>query len=438
MTTPSACSSSGNSGRGARLMGRLEELARITEEPDRLTRRFLSAAHMQAADVVARWMREAGLATSTDALGTIHGRLEGVRPGLPALVLASHIDTVVDGGRYDGALGVLTAIAAAEEIRDRASPLPFALEVYAFGDEEGVRFPTTLLSSLAVAGRLKPKWLESRDNDGISVSEALDARGLDRGAIPAIARKKEDILAYFELHIEQGPQLEAAGIPLGAVTGMSGPVRLEVTVKGEAGHAGTVPMDQRRDALAAASEMILAVEQAAASDPLVVGTVGRLTIEPGAVNVIPGLARFTIDLRSPDDARRGEAEQAIRKAVAAIAGRRSVAAETVIMHHGRALAFDPEIIEACEKAIRRVGIEPLTLHSGAGHDAIAFVGFCPTGMMFVRCLKGISHNPAKSITLEDADIAQRALVAFVDVMAERHAERPGPKQRRAKVAMRRQ
>jgi allantoate deiminase len=417
-------------------MQRLEELASFTEEPGRLTRRYLSQAHMQAADLVAQWMRQAGLATSTDALGSVHGRLEGAIPGLPALVLGSHIDTVIDGGKYDGALGVLTAIAAVEEIGERGDPLPFALEVYAFGDEEGVRFPTTLLSSLAVAGRLNPEWLESRDSDGISVAEALAALGLDRAAIPGIARRKEEILAYFELHIEQGPQLDAAGLPLGVVTGMSGPVRLEVSVKGEAGHAGTVPMDKRRDALAAASEMILAVEAAAASHTAVVGTVGRLLVEPGAINVIPGHSRFTLDLRSPDDARRGQVEAAIRRAVADIAGRRRVEANIAILHQGRALDFDADIIAACATAIRRTGVEPLELHSGAGHDAIAFVGFCPTGMMFVRCRDGISHNPAEQITLEDADIAQRALVAFVDVMAERFARGSGPRQRRTKAAMR--
>ncbi|KAB2848873.1 MAG: allantoate amidohydrolase [Hyphomicrobiaceae bacterium] len=415
-------SGSSNRGRGARLMQRLDELAAFSEEPGRLTRRYLSASHIEAAQRVEHWMREAGLATSIDALGTVRGRLEGARPHLPALLLASHIDTVRDAGKYDGALGVLAAIAAAEEIRERGRPLPFALEVYAFGDEEGIRFPTTLMSSLAVSGRLAPNCLDGEDAEGIPVKDALAARGLDPAGIAAIARKAEDIVAYFELHIEQGPQLEAAGIALGAVSGMSGPLRLEVTVNGEAGHAGTVPMGQRRDALSAAAEMVLAVESAAAQDPLVVGTVGRLTVEPGAVNVIPGLVRFTIDLRSPDDARRGEAERAIRSAVAAIAQRRKVEANIAIMHQGPALAFDPQIIEACRTAIRRVGVEPLTLHSGAGHDAISFVGFCPTGMMFVRCLKGISHNPSESITLEDGDIAQRALVAFVDVLAERRVE----------------
>lgn len=431
MSTHDPRSGSGNLGRGARLMQRLEALAKFSEEEGRLTRRYLSPAHMQAAGVVAEWMRGAGLTTSTDALGTIRGRLEGKVPGLPALVLASHIDTVVDGGKYDGALGVLAAIAVAEEISERRTPLPFALEVYAFGDEEGVRFPTTLLSSLAVTGRLKPEWLESRDEAGISVKEALAACGLDAGAVSGIARRKDEILAYFELHIEQGPQLEAAGLPLGAVTGMSGPIRLEVTIKGEAGHAGTVPMGRRQDALAAAAEIILAVEAIAAGDPMLVATVGRLFVEPGAVNVIPGGARFTIDLRSPKDDHRGKAETAIRAAVAATAERRKVEAAITVMHRGRALAFDPHIIDACQAAIRRVGIEPLTLHSGAGHDAISFVGFCPTGMLFVRCLKGISHNPAESITLEDADLAQRALLAFVDVMAERHAAPIGGKTGRA-------
>jgi allantoate deiminase len=408
-------------------MHRLDELARFSEEPGRLTRRYLSASHMEAARHVEQWMQEAGLATSIDALGTVRGRLEGKRPGLPALLLASHIDTVVDAGKYDGALGVVTAIAVAEEIHERDIPLPFALEVLAFGDEEGVRFPTTLLSSLAVSGRLKPEWLNSRDVDGLSVAEALAARGLDPSGIAAIARKPEDFVAYFELHIEQGPQLEAAGIALGAVSGMSGPLRLEIAVTGEAGHAGTVPMQRRRDALAAASEMVLAVERIAAADPLLVATVGRLIVAPGAINVIPGLVRFSIDLRSPDDARLAEGEKAIRAAIDAIGRQRQVGHEITVLHKGRALAFDAVIIEACQTAIRRVGVEPLTLHSGAGHDAISFVGYCPTGMMFVRCLKGISHNPAESISLEDADLAQRALVAFVDVMAERHADMARPK-----------
>ncbi len=245
----------------------------------------------------------------TDEIGNIAGRYEGSRTGLPALLLGSHLDTVRDAGMFDGMLGVLTAIACVEALVRQPRALPFAIEVIGFGDEEGVRFGTAMLGSHAVAGSFAAEWLSRRDADGVSMETALWEFGLDPGATPRAARRREDILAYVELHIEQGPVLEQRSLPVGVVTSINGVTRLEITLAGRAGHAGTVPMDQRRDALAAAAECILAVEARCRAEPGMVGTVGQVRASPGAINVIPGQAQFSIDLRAGEDARRRAAQE---------------------------------------------------------------------------------------------------------------------------------
>ena len=282
-----------------RIMQRLEALAALTSDPPRLTRVFLSEEHRRANELVAGWLGEAGMRVRVDAIGNVIGRVEGKARGLPALLLGSHLDTVRDAGRYDGMLGVVTAIECAHHIG--AGVLPFALEVIGFGDEEGVRFGSTLLGSRAVAGTLDLKVLEATDQDGRTLAEALRRFGLDPQALGSAARRREELLAYVELHIEQGPVLERAGLPVGCVTSINGATRLQVRMQGMAGHAGTVPMAARQDALAAAAEAILAVEQRCCQEQHLVGTVGRIDASPGAVNVIPGECRFTIDVRAPED-----------------------------------------------------------------------------------------------------------------------------------------
>src|SRR5258705_4025393 len=279
----------------SRIMQRCDALARHSELSGGLTRVFLSPQGRAANEAVLGWMREAGMQARLDPIGNVVGRFEGERPGLPCLMLGSHLDTVRDAGRYDGMLGVISAIECVDFLDKQKTRLPFAIEVVGFGDEEGVRFGTTMLGSRAIAGTLEPSELEAKDAQGVSIAEALRAFGLDPARIGEAKRQQGQVLAYAELPIQQGPVLEAEGLPVGVVTAINGFSRLRVTLTGTAGNAGTVPMHLRRDALAAAAECVLAVERIAKSDPELVGTVGRIEASPGAINVIPGRVVFTVD-----------------------------------------------------------------------------------------------------------------------------------------------
>jgi allantoate deiminase len=398
---------------GPALMARLDALAAFTEVPGQLTRRYLSQAHMEAMRQVGAWMADAGMSVRTDPLCSVFGRYEGQAPGRPALMLGSHIDTVLDAGCYDGALGVLAAIAVVAELSRRGERLEHAVEVAAFGEEEGSRFPTHILTSSALIGAVEPAQLEARDAAGISVREALAAAGGDAGACGACARRKGEIAAYLELHIEQGPVLEERGLPLGAVTAINGSVRSRVAVTGFAGHAGTVPMGSRRDALAAASEMIVAVEAVAAQEAELVATVGRISALPGAQNVIPGRVEFTIDMRSPSDAVRERSHAALMARMREIAGRRGVGIDIDTYQKNPATPLDGAVIDTVTEAIAACGHEPLRLPSGAGHDAGVMARHCPSGMIFLRCKDGISHNPAESITVDDAGLGVQALLETI-------------------------
>ena len=398
---------------GPALMARLDALAAFTEVEGQLTRRYLSPAHIAAMRQVEAWMAAAGMSVRTDPLMSVFGRYEGHAPGAPAIMIGSHIDTVIDAGRYDGNLGVLAAIAVVAELRDRGERLEHAVEVVAFGEEEGSRFSAHILTSSALVGAVGPELLEVRDADGISVREALARAGGNAQAYRDCVRPRGEIAAFLELHIEQGPVLETQGKALAAVTAVNGSVRSRVTVSGFAGHAGTVPMGQRRDALAAASEMILAVERIGGSEPELVATVGRIAALPGAQNVIPGRVAFTIDMRSPDDAVRDRAHGALVPALEETARRRGVQVEIDTYQRNAATALDPLVIDAVSEAIAACGQEPLRLPSGAGHDAMIMAGHCPSGMLFLRCRDGISHNPAESITVDDADLGVQALLEAV-------------------------
>jgi allantoate deiminase len=404
---------------GPDLMARLDALAAFTEIEGQLTRRYLSPAHVAAMRQVEAWMAEAGMSVRTDPLLSVLGRYEGRSPGAPAIMLGSHIDTVVDAGRYDGNLGVLAAIAAVAGLRDRGERLDHAIEVAAFGEEEGSRFSAHILTSSALIGAVGPELLQVRDADGITVREALARAGGNADAYRECVRARGEIAAYLELHIEQGPILEAQGAALGAVTAINGSVRLAVTVTGFAGHAGTVPMGRRRDALAAASEMILGVERIGGSEPDLVATVGRIGALPGAQNVIPGRVSFTVDMRSPSDAVRDRAHGALVPVLHEIAKRRGVEVEEDTYQRNAATALDPVVIDAASQAIAACGQPPLRLPSGAGHDAMIMARVCPSGMLFLRCKDGISHNPAESITVEDADLGVRALLEAARLLDKR-------------------
>jgi allantoate deiminase len=396
-----------------RIMQRCDALARHSELPGGLTRVFLSPEWRAAADLVLGWMREAGMQASLDAIGNAVGRYEGERAALPCLMLGSHLDTVRDAGKYDGMLGVITAIECVHLLNAGRQRLPFAIEVVGFGDEEGVRFGTTLLGSRAIAGTLDPQILDARDANGVSIAQALRQSGLAPDQVPSLGRKRGEVLAYVELHIEQGPVLEAEGLPVGVVTAINGFSRLRATLRGEAGHAGTVPMKLRRDALAAAAECVLAVERIARGRPELVATVGRLEALPGAINVIPGEARFTVDVRAPANASREQAVAAVRAEITRIAQARRVAFEIETLQELGSSACAPWLMAQLERAVEAEGVRALRLPSGAGHDGMALKALADIAMLFVRCERGISHHPAEAISAQDAGTGARVLHRFI-------------------------
>jgi allantoate deiminase len=416
---------------GARTRALLDDLATITDEPGRITRLYLSPAHGRARDRVADWMRAAGLDVAIDALGSVRGRRAAGGPASGAagnrrLLVGSHIDSVIDAGRYDGCLGVVAGIVVAEELAARGVALPFGLEIVAFGDEEGVRFPSNLSSSAALAGGFRPEWLAGRDADGVSFAEALRAFGGDPDGIAGCAVDPEAVIGYLELHIEQGPVLEHGGAPLGVVTSIAGASRLRIVVDGEAGHAGTVPMALRRDAFAAVAELAVAVESVARADDganALVATIGRVEVAPGAINVVPGRVVATLDLRAASDAPRDAALIRIRDAAAAIAGRRGVSIVFEPMSETPTVPMDAALQDLVAAGAGRLGLAAPRLSSGAGHDAQAMARRFPAAMLFVRSVGGISHNPAEFTEEADLGLAVAALLNAVLLIAEREAAR---------------
>ncbi|MCU4181224.1 allantoate amidohydrolase [Bosea sp. BH3] len=406
---------------GARAFAALAGLNRFSDEPGKLTRLYLSPAHRQAAEWVKGAMEVAGLSAFIDAAGSVQGRRDGAAAGHPSVMIGSHIDTVKDGGRFDGNLGVVAGILVAQALRDAGITLPFPLEVVAFGDEENVRFPTHLSTSEALAGRYDPAWLDGRDADGVKLSDALVAFGGNPAGIPALARKPGSIRAYLELHIEQGPVLEAENEPVGIVTTINAQSRARVRITGEAGHAGTVPMALRKDALTAAAEMALALEAIAGSHELAVGTVGVFRPNPGATNVVPGAVEFTIDFRAPKNETLASMETAIRARFAEIATRRGVGLDIVPYARAEAVPMDPALQEALAAGVTKTGSNLATrrLPSGAGHDAMSMAAVAPAAMLFVRNEKGISHSPLENMTEADAGIAIRVMLETILELAER-------------------
>jgi len=382
--------------RARRVLERADLLGAVSEEPGRLVRRYATEAMRGANALVAQWMEEAGLEVRTDAAGNLLGRSGGEGP---ALLLGSHLDTVVDAGRYDGPLGVLVAL---EVVATRTAPL----EVVAFADEEGVRFGTSFLGSSALAGRLDPEVLDRTDRDGVRLADALRAFGGDPDALPTAARAPGELRGYVEVHIEQGPVLEQRELPVGVVTAIAGQSHGEVAFGGKAGHAGTVPMAQRHDALAAAAELVLAVE-AVARERGVVATVGTLHVAPGARNVIPARAALQLDVRAAEDHARLATVEAIEARARAVAARRGVGLDWTVREASPAVALQTDALAA---AVEAAGLPLALLPSGAGHDAAMLAALTPAAMLFVRCREGISHHPGESV--ERADVA--AVIAVLD------------------------
>ena len=395
------------------VIGRCRELATVSEEAGRLTRPFASAAMARANALVGGWMEEAGMATRTDAAGNLVGHLPGSELDAGTLLLGSHLDTVCDAGAFDGALGVLLAIACVERLRAREITLPFAVDVYGFADEEGLRYGTAYLGSRAVAGTFDAALFALADAEGIHLRDALTAFGGDPVAIASAARP--DAIGYLEAHMEQGPVLERANAAVGVVTAIAGQSRAQVAFTGEAGHAGTVPMAARRDAACALAEFVLAVEEAGRAAPGLVATVGQLAASPGAPNAIPGEATASLDVRHPDDAVRAAAVAGLLDRATAIGVARDVGVRWEPRMDAPAVAMDPGLVDALAAAARGAPRLP----SGAGHDAVALAASMPVGMLFVRCAGGVSHTPAESVDPADAEAALDVLFAAVCSLAVR-------------------
>ena len=400
---------------GEEIVGRINQLAAISEVPQHLARIFLTREHRTAAELIMGWMRSAGMTAHLDAIGNVCGRYEGDRPGLPCLMLGSHYDTVRDAGKWDGPLGLITAISCVGDLARRGRRFPFAIEVIGFADEEGVRFASTLLGSRAVAGTFVESALAVKDETGVSMRRALIEFGLDPEHIGAAARSRRELYAYIELHIEQGPVLEAHNLPVGVVTAIAGATRLAARLTGMAGHAGTVPMRLRQDALTGAAECIGAIEEFCRTDEGgLVGTVGYIHAMPGATNVIPGQVSFTIDIRAPTDAHRKRAVTDIVRQIEAIARRRKLSLQVDVTHENRTVPCAPWLKQQVAEAIEAEGFAVFELPSGAGHDGMAMIDIADVGMIFVRCRGGISHHPDEHVELADADAGARVLLRLVE------------------------
>jgi allantoate deiminase len=400
----------------ALIAGWCDELAAVTEEPGRITRVYLSPEHARVNAIVAGWMRDAGLSTWQDAAGNLHGRVDGATPDAPVLLLGSHLDTVVDAGRYDGIVGVLMAIRTVARVT-ADGPLPVALEVIAFSDEEGTRFGKALLGSSAVAGVWDESWWDLTDGDGVTLRDAFTRFGLDPSRVHEAAVEPSALAGYLEAHIEQGPYLEQAGQALGVVTSIASARRFTVEAVGEARHAGGTPYDRRHDALLAAAEAALAVERICRASQHV-GTVGTMTVEPGAVNVVPGLARFSVDLRGEFDEGRDAVWDEITKAFALIGERRGVSVEPTEVHRAPAVFCAPRLMDAVRAGIESTGEpRPIELFSRAGHDAMSLGLVTDVAMLFLRNPDGISHHPDEFVSTEDIALGLDALAVAVGRVA---------------------
>jgi len=401
---------------GAEIIAMHDRLTAFSDEEGALTCTYLRPAHRATAALIRDYMLAAGLEVEVDAVANVVGRWRCGVAGAKTLITGSHYDTVTDGGKYDGRLGILLPIIVAQHLKHSGTRLPFDLEIDAFCEEEGVRFKSTFLGSSAIAGSFDDAVLDNLDADGISMREAMREAGFDPAKIPAIARDPNALAGYVEVHIEQGPVLLDEGRALGIVTAIAGSVRSVVRITGLAGHAGTVPMGSRRDAATAAAEIVLAVEKHCSTAPGLVGTVGKLDVPHGAINVIPGRCELSIDIRAGDDRVRDAAVAAVQAEIEAIAARRRVRIEVQRVLTAAGAPCDARLQRQFDDAIVRITGEaaPRHLPSGAGHDAMKMATITPVGMLFVRCGNGgISHNPAETMTADDADVAARVFADFL-------------------------
>jgi allantoate deiminase len=395
-----------------------DALRQHSEETDQLTRRFATPAMQQANAVVAGWMRNAGMTVHQDNIGNLRGRYPTSRSDAPTLLLGSHLDTVRNAGKYDGTLGVLVALACVQQLHDDEQRLPFAIEIVAFANEEGLRYPTAYLGSTVFAGTFDPAQLDLVDGDGISLREAIRRTGGDPTALSSDMRSPHDLLGYLEVHIEQGPVLEAQNLSVGIVSAIQGQSRFALRFAGEAGHAGTVPMALRRDALCAAAEFILDVEQVAQEHAGLVATVGHVSAQPGASNVIPGDVTLSLDVRHPTDAVRHQACAELHERATSIGARRKIDMTWEVLMDEPSVACDQALAALLAQATEAQGYSVLHLPSGAGHDGVAIAQITPMAMLFVRCTGGVSHNPAEAVTTDDVAAAIAVVRQFWTLVAQ--------------------
>ncbi len=400
------------------LMERCDVLGSYSEEPDRLTRRFATPAMRQANEAVASWMRAAGMMVKQDQIGNLIGRYEASHAEAKTMLLGSHLDTVRDAGKYDGPLGILTALACVKRLNNRREHLPFAIELLCFADEEGLRYRTTYLGSKVVVGTFDQNTLPLTDADGITMAEAVRAFGGDPDKLTAAKRDDSDLLGYCEVHIEQGPVLESLHLPVGVVSSIVGQNRIIVNFTGEAGHAGTVPMSLRRDALCAAAEFVLAVESLARSQTELVATIGQMNVQPGASNVIPGSVTLSLDVRHSDNEVREQVCRQLQQQADHISAARRISSTWQLLQESQTVQCTPHSTALLAKAVEGRGYPVHSLVSGAGHDAVALSDLTSIAMLFVRCKGGISHNPAESVAIEDVQVAIEVLEHFLRLLAQ--------------------
>ncbi len=393
-----------------RLLQMIEELGKISKPSKGVTRLAFTKQFQEGQQLVRKWMIAAGMMVKIDNLNNLIGRYEGLDQDAPVIIIGSHLDTVIDGGKYDGALGVLSGIEVVNVLFENNKRLKNPIEVIGFSDEEGVRFHTTFLGSKAIAGTFIEETLKMNDDNGVVLGDVLHQLGLEPYHFKDLARYSKDVLAYLELHIEQGPVLEEQSLPVGVVTGIAGASRYSFKITGFAGHAGTVPIRLRQDALLGASELILAIEKIALENAPIVATVGKLNVSPGASNVIPGEITATLDIRDTDVKRKERVIEEILRAAEDICMKRNLLFHAQKVMETAPVLCDEQIKSAIEFAIQSHGIKPISLVSGAGHDAMVMANLTKIGMLFIRCKEGISHNPAEYSTVEDMEVGANVLL----------------------------
>ena len=401
----------------APLVRMLDELGRVTDEPGRLTRTFLSPAMERANALIGGWMRAAGLTVREDETGNLIGRLEATSPKAKTLLLGSHLDTVRNAGRFDGALGVLLPIVALQELKARGVVLPYHVEVLGFSEEEAVRFAGAYIGSKAYTGRLRAADLRLKDARGQTLRGVIEAHAGRLYTPPKAAHRSRDLLGYLEVHIEQGPVLEAKKLSVGVVSAIASQTRGRLTFRGKAGHAGTTPMDLRRDALAAAAEFILYVEAFAGVRPPLVATVGTIQVPGGAANVIPGEVVLSLDVRHASDAACATALTELVRQARRTAHRRQLTCDWQPTMQHPATPCSPVLTAQLAHSVRAVQRKSLSLISGAGHDGVVMAAVTPIAMLFVRCRGGLSHHPAEYAAPHDLDVALRVTVDFLERLA---------------------